>query len=264
MGMEMEIDPADEDLGFVSPFEVDSDDEEDPDADDDDNDVPIPGPDPPAAAARPADARYVQNPHIVKFGGQAGALSEKLGLSYRTSRELNQIIDDILPSGRPSFERHEIKIGGQVEDFFCRPLIPCVRALFGDPEYAADLIFAPERHYTDADATNRIYCDVHTGKWWWATQVRAQPTYAGNLLTATQKILESEKPGATILPLIISTDKAQTTTFRNKSCYPMYATIANIPEDIRCKPSRGAYILVGYLPTTRLEHIKNARRGAAL
>jgi hypothetical protein len=39
-------------------------------------------------------------------------------------------------------------------------------------------------------------------------------------------------------------------------------TIGNIPKDIRRKPSQHAYILLGYLPTTRLEHItnKSARR----
>lgn len=39
-------------------------------------------------------------------------------------------------------------------------------------------------------------------------------------------------------------------------------TIGNIPKNIRSKPSRRGYILLGYLPTTRLEHITNkaARR----
>ncbi|KAJ7083906.1 hypothetical protein C8R43DRAFT_826367, partial [Mycena crocata] len=58
--------------------------------------------------------------------------------------------------------------------------------------------------------------------------------------------------GATLVPVIISTDKTQTTMFRNKSAYPVYMTIGNIPKDIRRKPSRQAYILIGYLPTSRL------------
>lgn len=50
--------------------------------------------------------------------------------------------------------------------------------------------------------------------------------------------------------------------FRNKSAYPVYLTIGNIPKEVRRKPSRRAHILLGYLPTTRLEHITNraARR----
>lgn len=34
-------------------------------------------------------------------------------------------------------------------------------------------------------------------------------------------------------------------------------TIGNLPKDIRRKPSRRGQILIGYLPTTRLEHIKS-------
>lgn len=37
-------------------------------------------------------------------------------------------------------------------------------------------------------------------------------------------------------------------------------TIGNIPKEIRRKPSSRAYILLGYLPTTRLEHITNKAR----
>ncbi|KAJ6578162.1 hypothetical protein B0H19DRAFT_1122556 [Mycena capillaripes] len=44
--------------------------------------------------------------------------------------------------------------------------------------------------------------------------------------------------------------------FRNKAAYPVYMNIGNIPKDIRRKPSRQAYILIEYLPTTRLDPIK--------
>ena len=39
--------------------------------------------------------------------------------------------------------------------------------------------------------------------------------------------------------------------------YPLYMTIGNIPKEIRCKPSSRAHILLGYLPTSRLSHIKS-------
>jgi len=78
-----------------------------------------------------------------------------------------------------------------------------------------------------------------------------------NLTTRLQVELEKEHPGATIIPLIISTDKTQLTLFRNKSAYPVYLTIGNIPKEIRRKPSLHAQTLLGYLPATRLEHIQN-------
>lgn len=84
------------------------------------------------------------------------------------------------------------------------------------------------------------------------------------ILTAalTQEEVEREKPGATIIPIIISTDKTQLTLFRNKTAYPVYMTIGNIPKEIRRKPSSRAYILLGYLPTIKLESVTNkaARR----
>ena len=77
-----------------------------------------------------------------------------------------------------------------------------------------------------------------------------------------QEALEHDKPGATIVPILISTDKTLLTLFRNKSAYPIYLTVGNIPKEIRRKPSARAYVLLGYLPTTRLENVTNkaARR----
>ena len=48
----------------------------------------------------------------------------------------------------------------------------CIASLIGDPTFAEHLIFSPERHYVDQDMTIRLYHDMHTGKWWWETQVR--------------------------------------------------------------------------------------------
>jgi Plavaka transposase len=72
-----------------------------------------------------------------------------------------------------------------------------------------------------------------------------------------QEALEQDNPGATIVPIIISTDKTLLTQFRNKNAYPVYLTIGNIPKEIRRKPSCRAYVLLGYLPTTRLENEAN-------
>ena len=66
--------------------------------------------------------------------------------------------------------------------------------------------------------------------------------------------------GATVVPVLLSTDKTQLTQFRNKSAYPIYMTIGNIPKEIRRKTSSRAYVLLGYLPTTKLEQVKNKAR----
>ena len=78
--------------------------------------------------------------------------------------------------------------------------------------------------------------------------------------------LERKTPGATIIPVIISSDKTQLTVFGNKSAYPVYLTIGNLPKEIRRKPSNQGQILLAYLPTTRLDHVTNeaARRRLVL
>ncbi|KAG2081953.1 hypothetical protein BD769DRAFT_1633506 [Suillus cothurnatus] len=168
-------------------------------------------------------------------------VSERLGLSFKNANELNKLIDHELPTGRPKFKREQVIVAGEAFDVYYRNIIKCVKLLYGDPDFARYLTFAPERHYADDDQTVRLFHDMHTGKWWWETQ----------------KKLDEHCPGGTIVPIIISSDKTQVTMFCNKTAYPVYLTIGNIPKEIRRKPSSGSHILLAYLPTTRLEHITN-------
>ncbi|KAI0038880.1 hypothetical protein FA95DRAFT_1504949 [Auriscalpium vulgare] len=176
-------------------------------------------------------------------------VADALDLPFKNAKELNAIIDHQLPQ-RPAFKHDRIEVGGEQFDFYYRDALQCIKALFGDPEFLPYMAFTPERHYSDRDQTIRVYNQMHTGKWWWRVQAA----------------LERMNPGATVIPLIVSTDATQLTMFRNKSAYPIYLTIGNIPKEIRRKPSRRAQILLGYLPTSRLTHIKNkeTRRLAVL
>ncbi|KAF8326774.1 hypothetical protein F5887DRAFT_899535 [Amanita rubescens] len=169
-------------------------------------------------------------------------LASVIGLSYKNSRELNAFIDRKLPA-RPHFEQHEVRIAGDIETMHSRNIIECIKTLYGDAAHAPYLIFKPEHHYlrTGANSKQRVYHDMHTGQWWWEVQ----------------KALDESKPGGTIVPVLISTDRTQVTLFGNKSAYPVYLTIGNIPKDVRRKPSRHGYILLAYLPTTKLKNLTN-------
>ncbi|KAG1801292.1 uncharacterized protein BJ212DRAFT_1450065 [Suillus subaureus] len=135
---------------------------------------------------------------------------EQLGLSYKNSKKLNKIIDKQLP-GHPKFHCEQIVVTGKAFNVFYRDVIECVTALYGDPDFAEFLVFTPEHHYADEEQTKK---------------------------------LNQHKPGATIIPIIIST-------------YPVYLTIGNIPKEICQKLSHCAHILLAYLPTTCLKHIIN-------
>ena len=76
-----------------------------------------------------------------------------------------------------------------------------------------------------------------------------------NSLTLSQKAVEKETPGATIIPVHISSDKTLVTSFMGKSVYPVYITIGNVPKEIRRKPSTYTQVLFAYLPVARLNHL---------
>ena len=97
---------------------------------------------------------------------------EDLGLSYSTPKELNSVIDDSLP-GRPPFKCQDLVIAGDTLQLYFRDVLQCIRTLYGDPEFARDLVYVPERHYTDCERKCRVYNEMHTGDWWWAMQVRS-------------------------------------------------------------------------------------------
>ncbi|KAF9037189.1 hypothetical protein BJ165DRAFT_1353838 [Panaeolus papilionaceus] len=169
-------------------------------------------------------------------------MSDALGLSYKNSDELNNIIDKKLPS-RPQFTRHEVNQGGESLEFYSRDVMECIQSLWRDPDFVDDLILEPERQFADPDCSVRMYHDIHTGNWWWNTQ------------KAVERDVKSDM--CTILPVIISSDKTQVTDFRGKQAYPVYLTLGNIPKHIRRKPSRQGQILLAYLPTSKLPHITN-------
>src|SRR5258708_34875681 len=60
-----------------------------------------------------------------------------------------------------------------------------------------------------------------------------------------------------IIPIILSSDKTQLTLFWDKSAYPIYLMIGNIPKQIHQKLSMCTQILLGYIPTTKLSSVSN-------
>ena len=103
-------------------------------------------------------------------------LADKLDLRYRSSRDLNQIVDGALPA-RPAFVRRTYQLGGETHELYLRDALGLVEALYGSPEFANELVFAPEKHYVrvggegERVSWSRRFSDMHTGRWWWKLQV---------------------------------------------------------------------------------------------
>ena len=67
--------------------------------------------------------------------------------------------------------------------------------------------------------------------------------------------------GATITPLIVSSDKTQLTQFQgDKKAWLVYLTIGNLSKKIRRQPSTHGTILIGYLPVAKLDCFGEASR----
>lgn len=98
-------------------------------------------------------------------------LRERLGLSFKNSRELNKIIDTKIPIIRPPFKRTQIHVGDEPYLMYYRDIVQCIKTLYGNEEFAQYLVFKPECHYSDESRQVRLYHEMHTGKWWWWTQV---------------------------------------------------------------------------------------------
>lgn len=56
---------------------------------------------------------------------------------------------------------------------YMRNSFEVLRELYGRPEFARHLIFAPEQHFVIVgDGEEPEVSDMHTGSWWWWIQVR--------------------------------------------------------------------------------------------
>lgn len=162
---------------------------------------------------------------------------------------------DHLPGQCREFCQSKVKVDNETFKFFYRDIIACITQIYGHHNLVPYLKFKPECHYIDADMTFCMYGDIYTRKWWWEVQVSEATAYHISLLTLSQKAVEENTPGATIIPVFISTDKTLVTSFCGKKAYPVYVTIGNVPKEIRRKPTTNTYVLLGYLPVTDLEHM---------
>ncbi|QRV77012.1 hypothetical protein RhiJN_05027 [Ceratobasidium sp. AG-Ba] len=162
---------------------------------------------------------------------------------FKSLKEFEQEVNR-LPRGPPWFRETIVVVGDQqneIIDLWKRDIIALIRSLLTDRRFIPHMRFAPEQHYDSKTRRNRVYGEMWLGKWWWRMQ---------NILGQY----------ATIVPIILSTNKTKMTVFSgNQKAWPVYLTIGNISKDIRGRPSERSTLLVGYIPVSNLTNISNGR-----
>ncbi|THU94436.1 hypothetical protein K435DRAFT_668435 [Dendrothele bispora CBS 962.96] len=112
-----------------------------------------------------------------------------------------------------------------------------------NPAFRGHQTYAPVRHYRDKAQTNRQYSEMWTCNWWWDVQKELPHEFG------------------TVTPVIVASDQTQLSTFSgDKKAWPVYLSIGNVEKSIRRKPSSRAFLLVGYIPTSKLECFSEKRR----
>ncbi|KAJ3512046.1 hypothetical protein NMY22_g15452 [Coprinellus aureogranulatus] len=165
---------------------------------------------------------------------------EKLGLSFDNVRRLHQIVD-AQPDKAGEWTTDQLNFPDDPTMTFTirhRPILKAIESIFKNPDLASHLVYKPSKVYSDDSKENRIYSEMWTAKWW--------------------HVVQSQLPAhATVVPVIIATDKTQLTQFSGgKAAYPVYLTIGNVPKSLRRKPSSNASILIAYLSVDKMDRSK--------
>ncbi|KAG6823314.1 hypothetical protein H0H92_010626, partial [Tricholoma furcatifolium] len=160
---------------------------------------------------------------------------------------------DILPRG-PEWICDVFEITGNLEDvegkkltqqveLWRRDPIKCIAELLEDPLIGENNAYKPCRVFRkSAGKRVREYSQANTSDRWWELQKKLPP-------------------GATVVPVILSSDKTSLTNFSgDKQAYPVYAAIGTTEFEIRRQPSKHAMTLIGYIPVSKLECFSPERR----
>lgn len=108
----------------------------------------------------------------------------------------------------------------------------CLNFLLGHAPFATQMLWAPVKKSYGLEGA-RVYDEMNTGTWWWDMQQRLPP-------------------GATLVPIILATDKTIMTKLGgDRVTWPIYLQIRNHTRQLRREQQVPSTILVGLLPVSK-------------
>ncbi|KIK12076.1 hypothetical protein PISMIDRAFT_121497, partial [Pisolithus microcarpus 441] len=125
---------------------------------------------------------------------------------------------------------------------FYRDAIECLQHLIHSPSNSGQVHFVPKKIYSAADCMQCIYTDWLTGDRAWELQ-------------------DALPDGATLLGVVLSSDKMHITQVGNHQAHPLLISLANISANVRRKGSTNSYLLLALLPVPRFVHPNKHLRG---
>ncbi|KAH9913778.1 uncharacterized protein B0H18DRAFT_887721 [Fomitopsis serialis] len=108
---------------------------------------------------------------INRFLSIPGVL-EKLGLTFKDVRQLFMKVDTI--PDRATWKTTSLTFPDRLDEVHLvryRDILEAIKALFGNPAHAKDIVYRPRRVFADVSRTRRIFTEMWTGLWWSAVQV---------------------------------------------------------------------------------------------
>ncbi|KIK75320.1 hypothetical protein PAXRUDRAFT_36990 [Paxillus rubicundulus Ve08.2h10] len=119
---------------------------------------------------------------------------------------------------------------------FFHGAIECLKALMHSPMYAGHIKFIPKKIYATADNLHCVYSEWLTGEHAWELQ-------------------DALLDGATLLGVIISSDKMHITQVGNHQAHPLLISLANIAVNIFNKGTLNSFILLALIPLPKFVHM---------
>jgi len=129
--------------------------------------------------------------------------------------------------------------------FWHRDLTACAKWILRQPAYREHLVYGPVRSFNTEG--KRIYDEMHTGDWWWDTQVLRHIQVPRPQLTV--RVKSSLPVGDTVVPIIFMSDATHLTNFcGDKKAWPVYMTIGNLSAKARMQHTMHGVLLLALLP----------------